>query len=98
MQVQPSNRFEHIGSLEEETSGQPPSPPADADLSDYLSPIRVDALHLLRPNAGPVYVVCLAVAGALALGFGLGWARGSTWYGTRTVIALSLIHISEPTR
>src|SRR5258708_16225756 len=87
MQVQPSNSIEHIGSLEEETSCQPPSPPADADLSDYLSPIRADALHLLRPNAGPVYVLCFAVAGALALGFGLGWASGSTWYGTPTVIA-----------
>jgi hypothetical protein len=76
MQVQPSNSIEHIGSLEEETSCQPPSPPADADLSDYLSPIRADALHLLRPNAGPVYVLCFAVAGALALGFGLGWASG----------------------
>src|SRR5712672_3914801 len=72
MQVQPSNSIEHIGSLEEETSCQPPSPPADADLSNYLSPIRADALHLLRPNAGPIYVLCFAVAGALALGFGLG--------------------------
>ena len=87
MQVQPSSRFEHIGSLEEETSGQPPSAAMNADLSDDLSPIRADALHLLRPNASPVYVVCCAVAGALALGFGLGWVSGSTWYGTPTVIA-----------
>ncbi|SDN46582.1 hypothetical protein SAMN05444050_1632 [Afipia sp. GAS231] len=87
MQVQPSNSFEHIGSLEDGPGGQPPSPPADVDLSDYLSPIREDTLQLLRPNAGPVYVLCFAVAGALALGFGLGWASGSSWYGTPTVIA-----------
>jgi hypothetical protein len=87
MQVQPSNSFEHIGSLEDEMRSQRPSPPADADVSDYLSPIRADALHLLRPNAGPIYVLCIAVAGALALGFGLGWASGSTWYSSPTVIA-----------
>ena len=94
MQVQPSNSFGHIGSLEDETSGQPPSPPADADLSDYLSPIGEDTLQLLRPNAGPAHVLCFAVAGALALGFGLGWASSSTWYGTPTVIA----SIAQPNR
>lgn len=98
MQVQPSNSIEHIGSLEEETSCRPPSPPADADLADDLSPIQADALYLLRPNAGPVYVLCFAVAGALALGFGLGWASGSTWYGTPTVIASTALPKTSPPR
>jgi hypothetical protein len=87
MQVQPSNSFGYIGLLKDGTSSQPPSPPADADLSDYLSPAREDTLQLLKPNAGPVHVLCFSVVGALALGFGLGWASGSTWYGTPTVIA-----------
>ena len=71
MQVQPSNRFEHIGSLDEDTSGQPPSSPADADLSDDLSPIRADALHLLRPNAGRYTL--FAVRSRARLRWGLDW-------------------------
>ena len=98
MQVQPSNSFEHIGSLEDETSGQPSSPPADADLSDYLSPIREDALQLLRPDARRVHVLCFAVAGALAMGFGLGWASGATWYGAPTVIASIAQRNTSPPR
>jgi hypothetical protein len=98
MQVQPSSRFEHISSLDEDTSGEPPSPPADTDLLDDLGPIRADALHLLSPNAGPVYVVCFAAAGALALGFGLGWASGSTWHGTPTVIASTAQPNTSPPR
>lgn len=87
MQVQPSASFGHTGSPGDDTSDQPPSPRADADLSDSLRPIQDDTLQLLRPNAGPVHVLCFAVAGALALGFGLGWTSGSIWYGTPTVVA-----------
>ena len=97
MQVQPSNSFEHIV-LEGEMRGQPPSQPADADLSDYLSPIQEDALQLLRPDARRVHVLCFAVAGALAMGFGLGWATGATWYGAPTVIASIAQRNTSPPR
>jgi hypothetical protein len=98
MQVQPTSRLELIGSLDEDTRAGPLSPCADTDLLGDLDPIPSNALQLLKPNPGPVYVICCAVAGALALGFGLGWASGSTWYGTPTVIASIALPNTPPAR
>lgn len=56
------------------------------DPSDYLSPIREEALQLLNPGVDRARVVWLA-AGALAIGFGLGWASSSSWYDSPVVVA-----------
>lgn len=87
MQVQQPSSFGDIGSVGDVASSQLPSPPASMDPSDYLSPIREEALQLLKPDVRQSRILCFAVAGALALGFGLGWAGGSSWYGVPTVVA-----------
>src|SRR3990170_3407651 len=56
------------------------------DPSDYLSPIREEALQLLNPGVDRARVVWLA-AGALVIGFGLGWAGSSSWYDSPMVVA-----------
>jgi hypothetical protein len=86
MQVQQPDRFEGIGVVGDVTNNQLPSPPASMDPSDYLSPIREEALQLLNPGVDRVRVVWLA-AGALVIGFGLGWAGGSSWYDPPVVVA-----------
>ena len=86
MQVQQPDRFEGIRATGNAASNQPPSPPASMDPSDYLSPIRAEALQLLNPGVDRVRVVWLA-AGALAIGFGLGWASSSSWYDPPMVVA-----------
>jgi hypothetical protein len=86
MQVQQPDRFEVIEAAGDPASNQPPSPPAGMDSPDYLSPIRAEALQLLNPGVDRVRVVWLA-AGALAIGFGLGWAGSSSWYGPPMVVA-----------
>ncbi len=68
------------------TNNQLPSPPASMDPSDYLSPIREEALQLLNPGVDRARVVWLA-AGALVVGFGLGWASSSSWYDSPVVVA-----------
>jgi hypothetical protein len=70
----------------EVTGNQLPPPPASMDPSDYLSPIREEALQLLKTDGGRAHVIWFA-AGALVLGFGLGWAGSSSWYGSPTVVA-----------
>jgi hypothetical protein len=57
------------------------------DPSDYLSPIREEALRLLKPDRDPARVVCL-IAGALVAGFGLGWASGLSRHSPPTAVAL----------
>ena len=74
MQVQQPSSFGDIGSVGEVTSSQLPSPPESMAPSDYLSPIREEALQLLKPDVRQARILCFAVASALALGFGLGWA------------------------
>jgi hypothetical protein len=86
MQVQQPNRFEGIGAVGDVTNSQLPSPPASMDPSDYLSPIREEALQLLNPGVDRARVVWLAAA-ALAIGFGLGWAGSSSWYDSPVVVA-----------
>ena len=87
MQVQQPGSFGDIESVGDVAGSQLPSPPESMDPSDHLGPIREEALQLLRPDVRQARILCFAVAGALALGFGLGWAGGSTWYGAPTVVA-----------
>ena len=87
MQVQQPGSFGDIGSVGDVAGSQLPSPPESMDPSDHLSPIREEALQLLRPDVRQARILCFAVACALALGFGLGWAGGSSWYGVPTVVA-----------
>jgi hypothetical protein len=51
----------------------------------YLSPVREDALQLL--NSGGDRARYWFAAGALMVGFGLGWAGSSSWYGSPTIVA-----------
>jgi hypothetical protein len=95
MQVQQPSSFGDIGSVGDVASSQLLSPPESMDPSDYLSPIREEALQLLRPDVRQARILCFAVAGALALGFGLGWAGGSSWYGVPTVVASNPIALKD---
>src|SRR5262245_63238063 len=58
------------------------APPVRVDASDctsdHLEPIREEALQLLRPDRERAVMVC-AVAGALLIGIGLGWAGCLGW-------------------
>jgi hypothetical protein len=76
----------HTESVGEVTSNQLPSPPASMDPSDYLSPIREEALQLLKTDGDRAYLIWFA-AGALVVGFGLGWASSASWYGSPTAVA-----------
>jgi hypothetical protein len=87
MQVRQPDSFGDIGSVGGVASNQLPPPPESMDPSDYLSPIREEVLLLLKPDVRQARVLCFAVAGALALGFGLGWTGSSSWYGVPTVVA-----------
>ena len=106
MHVSQPSSFGDIGSVGEVTSSQLPSPPESMDPSD-LSPIRKEALELLKPDVRQARILCFAIAGALTLGFGLGWTGSSSWYGVPTVVALNPTaqkdsspggQISKPTR
>jgi hypothetical protein len=86
MQFRQSSILGHTESVGEVTSNQLPSPPASMDPSDYLSPIREEALQLLKTDGDRTHVIWFA-AGALVMGFGLGWASSSSWYSSPTVVA-----------
>lgn len=85
MQLQRSNSFGDTGSVGDVTSNQPPSPPASTDISHYLSPVREEALQLLNSRGDQARATWFA-AGALVVGFGLGWASSSSWSGSSTVV------------
>ena len=87
MQIQHPNSFGEIRSIGDTTSNPPPSPPSSMDPSDFLCPIREEALVLLKPDRDRARVLWFA-AGALVVGFGLGWASGSSWCRPSTVVAL----------
>jgi hypothetical protein len=86
MQFRQPDILGHPESVGEVTSNPLPSPPASMDPSDHLSPIREEALQLLKTDGGRAHVIWFA-AGALVLGFGLGWAGGSSWYDSPAVVA-----------
>jgi hypothetical protein len=69
-----------------EVSNRPPSPPTSMDPSDHLSPVREEALQLLKTGGYRAHAIWFA-AGALVLGFGLGWASSSSWYSAPAAVA-----------
>jgi hypothetical protein len=91
MQGQQPGSFDNSGRAGEVTSSHLPSPPVSMDPSDHLSPIPEEALQLLKPDVRQARILYFSVAAALALGFGLGWAGNSSWYGTPAVVASNSI-------
>jgi hypothetical protein len=71
--------------------GAPPvSVDASDHASDHLEPIREEALRLLRPDRERAVMVC-AVAGALLVGIGLGWAGCLGWNSSPVVAAAPIV-------
>ena len=70
------------------------APPVSVDVSDHasdqLEPIREEALRLLRPDRERAVMVC-AVAGALLIGIGLGWAGCLGWNSSLVVAAAPVV-------
>lgn len=89
MQVHQPGSFGDIASVGQVAGSQLPPPPGSMNPSDYLSPIQEEGLQLLKSDLHQARILYFAVAGALALGFGLGWASSSTWYGAPTVVVAS---------
>ena len=86
MQFRPLDSFADVAPVEAAAGPQLPPPPASLDPSDHLSPVREEALQLLRPNRD--WPRALWIAGiALVAGFGLGWAGSSSWNSAPTVMA-----------
>ena len=98
MRLQQPNTLEEIELEGDEGSSEVPKQPATSDPWDYSSPNRDEVLGLLKPNVDRKLTVWL-VAGALVVGFGLGWAGGFGWYGSSNVSALnSIIQTEAPSR
>ena len=70
------------------------APPVSLDASDHASdhwePIPEEALRLLRPDRERAAMVC-AVAGALLVGIGLGWAGCLGWNSSPVVAAAPIV-------
>jgi hypothetical protein len=70
------------------------APPVSVDVSDHASdhwePIPEEALRLLRPDRERAAMVC-AVAGALLVGIGLGWAGCLGWNNSPVVVAAPIV-------
>lgn len=85
MQFRQLDSFADVAPVEAAAGPQLPSPPASMDPSDHFSPVREEALQLLRPNRD--WTGALWIAGiALVAGFGLGWAGSSSWNSAPTVM------------
>jgi hypothetical protein len=84
MQFHRLDSFEGIEPVAAAASHALPSPPASMDPSDHLSPIREEALQLLKPNRDWTRGIWIAGIALLA-GLGLGWAGGSSWNSSPTV-------------
>ena len=84
MQFRQLDSFGDVAPLETGAGHQLPSPPASMDPSDHLSPIREEALQLLKPNRDWTRAVWIAGVALLA-GFGLGWGGSSSWNSSPTV-------------
>lgn len=84
MQFRQMDSFGDVGPVEAAAGHQLPLPPASMDPSDHLSPIREEALQLLKPNRDWTRAIWIAGI-ALVAGFGLGWAGGSSWNSSPTV-------------
>ncbi|MDB5577433.1 MAG: hypothetical protein JWR80_2609 [Bradyrhizobium sp.] len=84
MQFPRLDSFAHVAPIEAAAGHALPSPPASMDPSDHLSPVREEALQLLKPNrdwTGAIWIAGIA----LLAGFGLGWAGSSSWNSSPTV-------------
>jgi len=90
MKLPQPNNLGEIGSFRDATSNQLPSPSASVDSSHYLSPVRGEGLQLLNSGGDRARAIWFA-AGALVVGFGLGWACSSSWYGSSTIVASNSI-------
>jgi hypothetical protein len=70
------------------------APPVSVDVSDHasdqLEPIGEEALRLLRPDRERAAMVC-AVAAALLIGIGLGWAGCLGWNSSPVVAAAPIV-------
>ncbi len=84
MQFQRLDSFGNVAPVEAADGNPLPSPPASMDPSDHLSPIRDEALQLLRPNRDWTRAIWIGGI-ALMAGFGLGWAGNSSWNSASTV-------------
>ena len=85
MQLQQPNNLGEIEPFRAVTGDQPLPLVASMDSPHYLSPVREEALQLL--NSGGHRARYWFAAGALVVGFGLGWAGSSSWYGSSTIVA-----------
>ena len=98
MRLHQPNTLEEIESEGDEGSSEVPKQPATSDPWDYSGPNRDEVLGLLKPNVDRKLTVWL-VAGALVVGFGLGWAGGFGWYGSSNVSALNpIVQTEAPSR
>ncbi|MES2195321.1 MAG: hypothetical protein V4517_12950 [Pseudomonadota bacterium] len=84
MQFRQLDSFGNTGPVEPAAAHQ--LPPASMDPSDHLSPVREEALQLLKPNRDWTRAIWIAGI-ALVAGFGLGWAGSLSWNSSPTVMA-----------
>ena len=75
MQLHQPNTLERFESAGDVAGNQVATLPASTHSWDFLSPNRDEVLALLKPDGDRKRTVIL-VAGALVVGFGLGWACG----------------------
>jgi hypothetical protein len=75
MMLNPPNTLERIEPVADDAGNHAATEPASTHLWDFLSPNRDEVLALLKPGDDRKRTIVL-VAGALAAGFGLGWACG----------------------
>jgi hypothetical protein len=94
MQLHQAKTLEMIELAGDEGSSEVPTQPATLDPWDFSTPNRDEVLGLLKPDGDRKRTIWL-VAGALAAGFGLGWAGGFSWRGHATFSALNPIAQTE---
>jgi hypothetical protein len=98
MQFHQANTLEEIESPGPAVGNEVLTQPASMAPWDFLSPNRDEVLALLKPGGDRKRAIWLA-AGALAAGFGLGWAGGFSWYGPANRQALNPVtQIETPPR
>jgi hypothetical protein len=93
MQFQQANTLEEHGPADQVTASHAAVQPASMQPWDFSSPDRDEVLALLKP--GDRKRTLGLVAGALAAGFGLGWAGGFGWYGSPDMAARNAITQTE---
>ena len=94
MQLQQPNNLAEIEPFRAVTGDQPLPLVASMDSPHYLSPVREEALQLLNSGGDRARAIWFA-AGALVVGFGLGWA--ASWYASSTIVASNPIVQNDKT-